>query len=83
MLRDIINTQNAQITFMQGYLSDAGAADEADVCENDEDSDDGDDDVPGWAIGVMAVLGVGCLALCATIAVKSKGNNGAVQGGAK
>lgn len=83
LLRDIVNTQNAQITFMRGFLGEAGAGLVAAQCAND-DADGGDDDVPGWAIAVMAVLGVACLALCAAVAVKAKGGSkSSVQGAAK
>lgn len=86
MLREIINSQNAQITFMRGFLADADAALVAEECAND-DADDGDDDVPGWAIGVIAVLGVACLSLLTAVAVKFKGakggNGAAVEAGAK
>lgn len=84
ILRDIVNTQNFQITFMKGFLADAGEAEAAATCDNDEA--DGDDDVPGWAIGVMAVLGVLCLALGVAVVTKNKKNRGgttAVQGGSK
>eukprot|EP00903_Cladosiphon_okamuranus_P021168 g19444.t1 len=81
MLREVINSQNAQITFMRGFLAEAGAALVADVCEND--SDDGDDDVPGWAIGVMALLGVACLSLLTAVVLKAKGPKDAAQGGEK
>lgn len=73
VLRDIINTQNYQITFMRGFLTDNGAELEAEVCENDDAG--GDDDVPGWAIGVIAVLGVLCLSLLAAVILKMKGSN--------
>lgn len=82
ILRDIVNTQNYQITFMKGFLADAGYPEVAEECAN-EDSD-GDDSVPGWAIGVIAVLGVLCLALVVTVAVKSKSSSGSnVQAAAK
>lgn len=84
MLREIVNSQNAQITFMRGYLTEAGADLVAGECEN-EDADGGDDGVPAWAIGVMAVLGVACLGLLAAVFTKFKGGKtaSAVQGGAK
>lgn len=66
MLREIVNTQNAQITFMRGYLGGAGAELTGDVCEDDHSDGDGDD-VPDWAIAIMAVLGVLCLGLFAAI----------------
>lgn len=81
ILRDIINTQNYQITFMKGFLGDAGYPEEAEECANEDG--DGDDSVPTWAIAVMAVLGVLCLALLATVAFKSKGSGSNVQGAAK
>ncbi|CAM9993977.1 unnamed protein product, partial [Ectocarpus sp. 13 AM-2016] len=74
VLRDVINTQNYQITFMRGFLTDNGAELVAEECEND-DMDGGSDDVPGWAIGVMAVLGVLCLSLLAAVVLKMKGSN--------
>ncbi|CAM9857863.1 unnamed protein product, partial [Ectocarpus sp. 12 AP-2014] len=74
ILRDIVNTQNYQITFMRGFLTDNGAELVAEECEND-DMDGGSDDVPGWAIGVMAVLGVLCLSLLAAVVLKMKGSN--------
>lgn len=70
MLRDIINTQNAQITFMRSYLTENDADLVAEVCEND---DDGDHDVPGYAIGIIAVLAVLCLVFLATLLVKAHG----------
>lgn len=81
MLREIANSQNAQITFMRGYLSENGYAEVGDACENNE----GDDEVPGWAIGVIAVLGALCLALIATIMLKrfSPAARAANVGGAK
>eukprot|EP00752_Nemacystus_decipiens_P006571 g5917.t1 len=81
MLREIINSQNAQITFMRGFLTEAGEALVAEECAN-EDSD-GDDDVPGWAIGVMAVLGVACLSLLTAVVLKARGSKSSVQGGGK
>lgn len=70
MLRDIINTQNAQITFMRSYLTEVGAELVAEVCEND---DEGDHDVPGYAIGIIAVLAVLCLVFLATLPAKAHG----------
>ena len=67
LLRDIINTQNYQITFMRSFLTDNGADLEAEVCENREGGDD--DDVPGYAIGIMTVLAVLCLSLLTTIVI--------------
>lgn len=84
MLREIVNSQNAQITFMRSFLTDNNATLVAEECQNDLDSDDGNDtDVPGYAIGIMAVLGVLCLTLLATILVKAKSakDRGAVVGG--
>ncbi|CAM9751235.1 unnamed protein product, partial [Choristocarpus tenellus] len=54
MLRDIINSQNAQITFMRSYLKDAGQ-EEVNLCEAEEQSDEG---VPDYAIAIMVCLGV-------------------------
>lgn len=85
ILRDIINTQNFQITFMKGFLADAGEAEAAATCDNDDAGDD-DGNVPGWAIGVITVLGVLCLALgVAVVMTKKSAKSGgtAVQGGAK
>lgn len=82
MLREIVNSQNAQITFMRSFLTEAGAALVAEACPND-DFDNGDDDVPGWAIGVIAVLGVLCLSLLAAVVLKAKGSKSAVQGAGK
>lgn len=82
MLREIVNSQNAQITFMKSFLTEAGAALVADECAN-EDGEDGDDDVPGWAIGVMAVLGVACLSLLVAVVAKAKVSKSVVQGGGK
>lgn len=80
-----MNTQNFQITFMKSFLAEAGEAEVAATCENDEA--DGDGDVPGWAIGVIAVLGVLCLALGAAVVVRHKGGattgSTAVQGATK
>lgn len=70
MLRDIINTQNAQITFMRSYLTEVGAVLVAEMCEND---DDGNNDIPGYAIGVIAVLAVLCLVFLATLLIKAHG----------
>lgn len=69
-LRDIVNTQNAQITFMRSYLEGQNATLEGEACENDEE--DSDHDVPSYAIVIMAGLGVLCLALCATLVSKGK-----------
>ena len=69
MLREIVNGQNAQITFMKSYLKEQGQNLVAAECENDED--DGND-VPGYAIGIMAVLGVLCLVFLATLLAKAK-----------
>ena len=69
MLREIVNAQNAQITFMQSYLEGQGQNLVAAECENDED--DGND-VPGYAIGIMAVLGALCLVFLATLLAKAK-----------
>lgn len=74
MLREIANSQNAQITFMQGYLEELGEPVVAEACPND--SDDGDNDVPGYAIGIMAVLGVLCLSFLAAIVLKSRKSAG-------
>lgn len=65
MCREIINSQNAQITFMRSYLAGVGASEEGDLCENDDL--EGDDATPGWAIGVMAVLALLSLALVAVV----------------
>lgn len=64
---------------MRGFLSDNGEELVAEECEN-EDAD-GDNDVPGWAIGVIAVLGVLCLSLLTAVVLKMKGSN--VQQAAK
>lgn len=81
LLREIVNSQNAQITFMRSFLTDNDASLVAKECANEVDSDD--DDVPGYAIGIMAVLGVLCLALLVTIVVKAKAakDKGAVVNG--
>ncbi|CAN0311029.1 unnamed protein product, partial [Laminaria digitata] len=70
MLREIINTQNYQITFMRGFLNDNEVDLEAAVCLNRDSGDD--DDVPGYAIGIMAVLGVLCLSLFAGVIIVRK-----------
>ncbi|CAM9347466.1 unnamed protein product [Sphacelaria rigidula] len=70
MLRDIVNTQNAQITFMRGFLGEAGASLTGDTCENGEVASTVKD-VSGWAIGIMAALGVVCLVLCCTLIRKT------------
>ncbi|CAM9664286.1 unnamed protein product, partial [Ascophyllum nodosum] len=54
MLREIVNSQNAQITFMRTYLEEQGHDLVAAECENDEY--DGNN-VPGYAIGIMVALG--------------------------
>lgn len=69
---------------MRSFLTDNNATLVAEECQNDEDSDDSNDtDVPGYAIGIIAVLGVLCLALLATILVKVKSakDRGALEGG--
>lgn len=58
---------------MRGFLTDNGAELVAEECEN-EDAD-GDNDVPGWAIGVIAVLGVLCLSLLTAVVLRMKGSN--------
>lgn len=77
VLRDIINTQNYQITFMRGFLTDNNATLEAAVCEN-RDSDD--NDVPGYAIGIMTVLGVLCLSLLAAVFITRRAKASQVSG---
>ena len=80
MLREIINTQNYQITFMRGFLGDNDAVLEAPVCENRDGGGD-DDDVPGYAIGIMAVLGVLCLSLLAAVVITRRAKSSQVGGG--
>lgn len=79
MVRDIINTQNAQITFMQSFLNEQGKSVDGELCENDDS-----DDVPVYAIGIMAVLGVFCCALLSFIIFKrcsrSSGDQGYLDG---
>lgn len=70
LLRDIIDTQNAQITFMRSYLTENGADLTAEICENDEVGGSG---VPGYAIGIMTTLAVLCLVFLATLLVKAHG----------
>lgn len=79
MLRDIANTQNYQITFMRGFLADNNAELEAPVCENRDG--DGGNDVPGYAIGIISVLGVLCLALLVGIVITSRTKSSQVGGG--
>ena len=69
MLRGIVNSQNAQITFMRTYLEEQGHDLVAAECENDEY--DGNN-VPGYAIGIMVALGVLCLVFLATLLTKAK-----------
>ena len=81
MIREIINAQNAQITFMRGYLGEAGASLTGDTCENDVVSTE--KDVSGWAIGIMAALGVICLVLCGTLFRKNISGDSRVNGSTK
>lgn len=79
MLREIVNSQNAQITFMRGFLGEAGADLEGEVCENSDG--DGDADVPGYAIGIMAILSALCLSLVAALVIRSRAGKEANGGG--
>ncbi|CAM9200341.1 unnamed protein product [Discosporangium mesarthrocarpum] len=63
LLLEIINSQNAQITFMRGYLTDLGEPKEASLCAADGG---GDESVPDYAIGIMVALGVMTVALLGT-----------------
>lgn len=78
MLREIVNSQNAQITFMRGFLMEANEDLVAGECANEDDG--WDDDVPGWSIGVMAALGGLCLGLLGAIVWKFKAGKGAKCG---
>ena len=56
MLREMGNSQNAQITYMQGCLGEQGYGLMAAQYAKDEVGDD--NDVLGYAIGIIAVLRV-------------------------